>query len=40
MALAAKTESRPLNLRIVDTLRREIEDGSPAVGGRLPSEEA
>jgi GntR family transcriptional regulator len=30
----------PLHRRVVDTLRREIEDGLPAVGERLPTEEA
>lgn len=40
MGVAAKTETKPLNLTIVDTLRREIEAGSPTVGARLPSEEA
>ncbi len=40
MIAATASDGTPLNRKVVDTLRREIEGGRPAVGERLPTEEA
>ena len=40
MIAATATDGTPLNRKVVDTLRREIEGGRPMVGERLPTEEA
>jgi len=40
MAATASSDALPLNRRVVDTLRQEIGAGVPAVGERLPTEEA
>ena len=40
MTVATSSDATPLNRKVVDTLRREIEGGQPAVGERLPTEEA
>ena len=40
MTVAISSDATPLNRKVVDTLRREIERGQPDVGERLPTEEA
>lgn len=40
MITATVSDGTPLNRKVVDALRREIEGGRPMVGERLPTEEA